>query len=126
MSDIVPVSINLIAIVEKEILMAMKNCDVQKLDELLHEDLLFAIPNGQTITKELDLETYRSGNMKIKEISSSEQHINIIGDNAVVSVLIEMTGMYFDYILDGKYRVIRVWKSFNGNWKVIAGSSIQF
>jgi hypothetical protein len=103
----------------------MKNCDVQKLDELLHEDLLFTIPNGETITKVLDIETYNSGNMRIKEILSSEQQINMIGDNAVVSVIIEMKGSYFDYILDGKYRVIRVWKFFKNNWKVIAGSSIQ-
>ena len=110
---------------EKEILNAMKNCDVQILDTLLHEELLFTIPSGQTITKALDMETYSSGNMKIKEIASSEQEIHLIGDNAVVSVKIEMKGMYFDHILDGKYRFIRVWKSFNDNLKVIAGSSIQ-
>ncbi len=116
---------NSIRTAEKELLNAMKNCDVQILDTLLHEELLFTIPNGQTITKALDMETYSSGNMKIKEIASSEQEIHIIGDNAVVSVKIEMKGMYFDHILDGKYHFLRVWKSYNDTWKVIAGSSIQ-
>ena len=110
--------------IEKELLNAMKNCDVQKLDELLHEELLFNTPNGQTITKTMDLEAYRSGNMRINEIKSSEQKINLIGDNAIVSVTIDMKGMYFDYSLDGKYRIIRIWKLFNNKWKVIAGSSI--
>lgn len=120
-----PINTDLLLLAEKELLIAMKNCTVQKLDELLHEDLLFTTPTGQTITKSMDLETYSSGNMKIKEIASREQEIHLIGDNAVLSTIIEMKGMYFDHILDGKYRFLRVWKLFNGAWKVIAGSSIQ-
>lgn len=110
--------------VEKELLNAMKNCDVKKLNELLHEKLLFNIANGQTITKSIDLETYSSGNIKINEIKSSEQKINLIGDNAVVTVIIDMKGTYFDYALDGKYKILRIWKSFSNKWKVIGGSSI--
>ncbi|TGV03799.1 nuclear transport factor 2 family protein [Flavivirga rizhaonensis] len=110
--------------IEKEILDAMKNCNVEKLNELLHEELLFNIPNGQTITKAIDLETYNSGNMLISEISSSEQEINLIGDTAIVSVVIEMKGAYFDYSFDGKYKILRVWKLLNNQLKVIAGSSI--
>ena len=109
--------------VEQEILKAMKDCDVKKLDELLHEELLFNIPNGQTITKTQDLETYRSGNMKIDEINLLEQEIRFIGENAVVSIIIEMKGKYFDFSLDGKYKILRVWKLFDTQWKVIAGSS---
>lgn len=110
--------------VEKELLNAMKNCAINKLDELLHEELLFNIPNGQTITKAMDLETYSSGNMTINAIKSSEQEINLIGDNAIVTVIIDMKGTYFDYSLDGKYKIIRIWKSFSNKWQVIAGSSI--
>jgi hypothetical protein len=116
---------DIITKVEQEVLIAMKNCDVKKLDELLHEELLFNIPNGQTITKALDLESYSSGNMKIDEIKSSGQEINLIGENAVVSLTIDMKGNYFDFSLNGKYKVLRVWKLFNTQWKVIAGSSIR-
>jgi hypothetical protein len=63
--------------------------------------------------------------MKIYKIKSSELDINLIGENAVVSVTIEMKGKYFDFSLNGKYRILRVWKSFNNKWKVIAGSSIK-
>lgn len=116
---------DLIQSLEQEILNAMKNCDIDKLDELLHKDLLFNIPNGQTITKSMDLDAYSSGNMKIKEVSIAEQKINQIENNAVVSTAVEMKGMYFDHSLDGKYRIIRVWQLFENKWKVIAGSSIQ-
>jgi len=110
--------------VEKELLNAMKNCDVKKMNELLHDELFFNIPNGQTITKSMDIETYSSGNMKINEIESSKQEINLIGDNAIVSVIIDMKGTYYNYSLDGKYKIIRIWKSFSNKWKVIGGSSI--
>ncbi len=111
--------------IENELLSAMKNCDVKKLDELLHEDLFFIVPNGQTITKDIDLETYSSGNMKITEIKPSKQKISLIGDNAIVSVIIDMKGNYFDYSIDGTYKIIRIWKSFSREWKVIAGSSTK-
>jgi len=116
---------NQIISIEKELLIAMKNCDVLKLNELIHDNLLFSIPNGQCVTKAMDLEVYSSGKMKIDEISSSEQEINLIGDNAVVSVIIEIKGMYFDQVFDGKYRINRVWKLVNNKLTVIAGSSIQ-
>ncbi|MFY0600184.1 MAG: nuclear transport factor 2 family protein [Cyclobacteriaceae bacterium] len=114
-----------IAAAEQDLLNAMKNCDIQKLDELLHDDLLFNIPTGHTITKTMDLETYSSGNMKIQEISPSNQQINLIGDNAIVSISVEMKGVYMNKSLDGKYRLIRVWKLLHNKWKVIAGSSIK-
>jgi hypothetical protein len=116
---------DIIVVSEDTILNAMKNCDIKKLDELLHAELLFNIPSGETITKTMDLETYKSGNMNIREIKSSQQIINIIGDNAIVSVCIEMQGKFFDYSLDGKYKVIRIWKKFDEKWKVIGGSSVK-
>jgi len=111
--------------IEDELLNAMKNCDVAKLDKLLHDELLFNIPNGQTITKAIDLDNYGSGNMAIDEITASEQTINLIDDTAIVTVVIDMKGKYFDYALDGKYKIIRVWKLFGAHLKVIAGSSIK-
>ena len=67
----------------------------------------------------------RSGNMKVHSISSSEQQINLIGDNAIVSVLIELKGKYLEHPIDGKFRYIRVWKLINDTWKVIGGSGVQ-
>jgi len=103
----------------------MKNNDIQSLNELLHQDLFFIIPNGQIVTKSMDLEIYRSGKMKINDIMLTNQEINLIEDSAIVVTTIEMKGHYLDNILDGKYRFIRVWKLFNTKWKIIAGSSTR-
>lgn len=125
MKETIPISKESIISMEKEILEAMLNSDIEKLNELIHKDLLFNIPSGQTITKDLDLENYRSGNMKLEDITASKQLINVIGDTAVVSVTITMKGKFINNILDGEYRINRVWKMIENNWKVIAGSSIQ-
>ncbi len=117
-------SIEEIATLEQDLLNAMQGRNVQKLDELLHDDLLFNIPSGQTFTKAMDLEGYRLGNMNIESISSRNMEISLIGDTAVVAVSIEMRGKFLEHPLDGVYRFLRVWKQFDDQWKVIGGSSI--
>ena len=109
---------------EKHLLEALKNSDLKKMEVLLHDELLFHIPNGQTITKAMDLESYRSGLMTIHEISSEEQVIHVIDNIAVVSVVIKLKGKYTDQLIDGKFRYLRVWKLVGSDWKVIAGSCI--
>jgi len=118
------IAISTIVYAEKELLSAMKEGNIDMLDTLLHEDLLFNIPTGQTITKDMDLANYRSGGMKIDEITASDQEISLIDNVAIVSVLVEMKGTYIDHSLDGKYKIIRVWKLVGSQLKVIAGSSM--
>ncbi|AWK03185.1 DUF4440 domain-containing protein [Flavobacterium crocinum] len=110
---------------EIELLTAIKNSDVTALETFLHDDLLFNLPDGQTITKEFDLNSYRSGKMKIDSLEASDQIINIIGDSAVVAVTISLKGLYETTPINGVFKYIRVWKEFENNLKVIAGSCIQ-
>ena|SRR6218665_335008 len=110
---------------EIELLTAVKSSDVLVLEKMLHDDLLFNLPDGQTITKEFDLNSYRSGKMKIDSLEASDQIINIIDDSAVVAVIISLKGTYEKNPINGVFKYIRVWKQFENNLKVIAGSCIQ-
>lgn len=110
---------------EIELLTAIKNSDVSALETILHDDLLFNLPDGQTINKEFDLNSYRSGKMKIDFLESSDQIINVIDDSAVVAVTISLKGSFDNNPIDGVLKYIRVWKQFESNLKVIAGSCIQ-
>lgn len=113
-----------IVVCEEVLLLAIKERDIERLDLLLHEDLLFTNPMGETITKKMDMEGYRSGDMKVRHIASQDQIIHIIGDTAVVAVSISLEGGYGGQSLDGEYRYTRVWKNISGSWKVIAGSCV--
>ena len=110
---------------EKRLLEAILNGDINILDQLLHESLIFNIPTGQTITKEMDIENYRSGIMSVYNISTTDQIINTLGDISTVVVSVHLKAKYADQIIDGKFRYLRVWKQFNNSWKVIAGSGVQ-
>lgn len=115
---------NTIEELESQLLDAMLNANVETLDKLIHPDLLFNSAMGQTVTKEIDLQSYSSGLMKVNNISASNQQINIIGDTAVVAVTIDMNGAYGVQPISGKVRFLRVWKQFDNGWQVIAGSSV--
>ncbi len=110
---------------EKRLLEAMKRGDIKVLDELLHDNLIFNIPTGQTITKSMDIENYQSGIMTVSEILVSDQIIKSIDDISTVSVTLYLKAKYGDYLIDGKFRYLRVWKLSNNSWKVIAGSGFQ-
>ncbi|YAF99121.1 MAG: nuclear transport factor 2 family protein (plasmid) [Nodularia sp. CChRGM 3473] len=109
---------------EKNLLSAMKTNNVELLDQLLHDELLFNGPSGETVTKAMDLENYHSGNINLHTVESSELMLNMVADDVVVAVTVEIIGNYLGQEINGKFRYLRVWKLFENNWKVIAGSVV--
>jgi ketosteroid isomerase-like protein len=110
---------------EDELVKAIQSSDIATLDKLLHPDLLFISPGGQTITKEMDLASHRSGTMIVEELSPTIEQINIIESTAVVIVVYDTKGKMLGNPIQGRFRYIRIWSSIDGNLKVIGGSCIQ-
>jgi len=109
---------------ETALLQAMTSNDVAMLDDLLHEDLLFNGPDGQTGTKALDLANYRSGDVQLRRADASERMVSAVGDVVVVAVTVQLEGSYLGARADGRYRYLRVWKHLGGAWRVIGGSVV--
>jgi hypothetical protein len=109
---------------EKNLLEGMKTNNVELLDRLLHDDLLFNGPDGKTATKAMDMANYRSGNINLRTVNSSDLMLNAIDDDIVVAVTVEIQGNYLGQEINGKFRYLRVWKLFENDWKVIAGSVV--
>jgi hypothetical protein len=107
---------------EHKLIEAIKGSDVAFLDKTLHEDLLFIIPNGDMITKEMDLASHRAGEMVIEELQPEFEQIKIIDDTAIVVVVYVTKGSMLGNAIEGKFRYIRFWKICNDNIKVIGGS----
>lgn len=108
---------------EHELLDAMRNSNVEKLDELIADDLVFTDHNGQLFTKAMDLDAHRSGAFKIESLEPEEQIIKLYDHTAVVSVLLHITGKYLGNNFDGSNRYTRVWIKRDGAWKIAAGHS---
>lgn len=107
---------------ENDLYKAIRESDIEKLDELLHKDLLFVIPSGEVISKEDDLQTYREGKLRIKDIIPNIENVKIIDGMAVVIVTMILKGNYEGSNFESKYRYIRFWKEFPDGFKVIGGS----
>lgn len=110
---------------ENRLLEALKTGDIKVIDELLHDNLIFNIPTGHTISKSIDIENYQSGMMSVSEILATDQIIKSIENISTVAVTLHLKAKYEDQIVDGKFRYLRVWKLVDNSWKVIAGSGFQ-
>ena len=110
--------------IENQLREAMKKSDVEILEQLLHDDLLFVLPSGEVITKKTDLETHQSGNLVLEEITSSIDPIKQIDENVVVTLSSKLKGKMLEQNFEGNFRYLRVWKMFDGQLKVIAGSCV--
>ena len=110
---------------ENNLIDAMKINDVDALDDLLHDDLLFITPDGQTITKKMDIDSHKSRTMIIEKINPTIEKINLIGDTAIVTIVIDTKGKMSGQPIEGKFRCIRFWKLFENKLKVIGGSCTQ-
>jgi len=109
---------------ENKLYEAIKNSDTEILDKLLHADLLFIVPTGQTITKEIDLQTYREGNLRVEELIPKVEELNIIADLAVITLQMELKGNYNNEPFEAKYKYIRFWKKFPEGIKIVGGSGL--
>ncbi|WP_199200251.1 nuclear transport factor 2 family protein [Adhaeribacter arboris] len=110
---------------ENKLLQGIKSSDVELLDQMLHDDLLFITPNGQVVTKEMDLASHKAGEMEVEHLLATFEDVKIIGDNAIVVVVYDTKGKMLGNPIQGQFRYIRVWKMFTDGLKVIGGSCFQ-
>lgn len=109
---------------EEELRLAMLNADVDKLDELIADSLVFIAPQGEVITKQMDLEAQRKKLQKISEITPSEQKIELCDNIAVVTVKMQMKATFGDADISGNYRYVRTWQKSDGQWQIVAGAVV--
>ena len=123
--DTTPINNEQVLDAENQLATALANSDLDSLEALLHDKLLFVGPDGHTITKAMDMKFYRSGIMNIETITPQVESINIIGNNAVVTTFTQLKGRMSGESFGGKFKYLRVWEYNNGQLKVIAGSCVR-
>ncbi len=114
-----------IAAAENELFLAQLASNVDGLDLLLYDDLVAVAPDGQMLTKEMDLNAHRSKAMIIENSSTEINEIRIIGDTALSVTTMTAKGKVMGAPLEGKFRYFRVWKRIDNTLKVIGASFMQ-
>ncbi|GAA0886239.1 hypothetical protein GCM10009120_48380 [Sphingobacterium siyangense subsp. cladoniae] len=114
-----------IAEAENQLFLAQLASNVDGLDLLLYDDLIAVAPDGQMLTKEMDLNAHRSKAMIIENASTEIDEIRIIGDTALSVTTMTAKGKVMGTPLEGKFRYFRVWKRIDNTLKVIGASFMQ-
>ena len=110
---------------EAELVEAIKSSDLKFLNIVLHDDLIFISPNGQVITKQMDLPSHKAGEMMVSQLIPVIGDVKLFNDTAIVVVDYDAKGKMLGKLIEGKFRYIRIWKQFNEGLKVIGGSCFQ-
>ncbi|NJR57471.1 MAG: nuclear transport factor 2 family protein [Cyanobacteria bacterium CRU_2_1] len=110
---------------EENLRQAMLNGDVQALDELIADDLVFTMHTGLVINKQDDLEAHRTGIQKFIKIDLDDQQVRHYGDCAVVTVKAGLAGKFNGQAYSETYRFTRIWVKQQNRWQIAAGHVSQ-
>jgi len=100
---------------------AQLTSNVEELDRLVDDALVFTGPNGAVYGKQDDLDAHRRGLIRITRLDPSEERIQRFGNIAVVSVRMEMSGTFEGAPFAGPFRYTRVWRAHEDGWRIVAG-----
>lgn len=106
---------------EEELRLAMLNGDIDSLNKLIDDELVFSIPTGELIDKKNDLSGYASGVKKFSKVDNEIIQIKQLNDSAVVFCKTELEGIVGDINVGGNYIYMRVWQKLKDEWRVVAG-----
>jgi len=100
---------------------AILSSNVELLEELLSDELIFVNHLGQRLSKEEDIDTYRSKSLDITGIEVLEQEIKLFQELAVTVTKVAVNGsLATGEALGGEYSYTRVWKDVGGKLKVVS------
>lgn len=104
---------------EKQLQQAMVNNDVQALEQLIHDDLVFIDAKGNVQRKRDDIDSHASGAVVQTAVEFVEEPvIQFYGESAIVAVKAHVQGKP----LEAFCRYLRVWLFQDERWQIISGA----
>lgn len=89
---------------EQKLIEAYKNNNIEASSEVYHDNLVFNSPDGRVLSKTDDIESIKSGVLKIQEYNPGDYTVKLIADIAAVSVSIYIKGKIADNEFEGNFR----------------------
>lgn len=106
---------------EAQIRRAQLTSDVQALERLLDDQLMFTSLDGTIATKADDLALHRSGRLRVTRMEPLEYRILHLGATAVVSVKMDAAAVIDGAEIANILRYTRVWHKRSDRWQIAAG-----
>lgn len=106
---------------EEKLRLAMLTSDVERLNELIADSLIFTAPNGMIINKEMDLNGHRLGIQKLSKLELLEQTFQLYDNFAIVTAKMQIDGTFNEECINGIYCYTRIWANFENKWQIAGG-----
>jgi hypothetical protein len=106
---------------EERLWRAQLSADVDALEELIADDLLFTGLSGSLETKAADLQQHRSGALKITKLNPIEFRVRVIPGGAITSVKMDAAALVAGKLNSATLRYTRIWISEGGRWQIAGG-----
>jgi ketosteroid isomerase-like protein len=112
----------LIEHLEAALRQAQLDGDVDALDRLVDDALLFVGPEGALVSKADDLALHRSGAVRFASHEPTDLQWRLIApDVVVVALTARLAVVVHGQPFTGDYRYTRAWARRDGQWRVVAG-----
>jgi hypothetical protein len=106
---------------EERLWKAQLSGDVEALDDLIADDLLFTGLSGSLETKAADLQQHRSGALKITKLEPVEFRVRPIPGGAITSVKMDAAALIAGKLTSAILRYTRIWIYDSGRWQIAGG-----
>ncbi|MBC8716545.1 nuclear transport factor 2 family protein [Ochrobactrum sp. Marseille-Q0166] len=110
---------------EKQLRLAMISEDVDALDDLICDDLIFTGPIGNVMTKQDDLAAHRSRVLCIHSLDLFETRFQPVENMVIATAKANLTGLFDGMPISGVFAYTRLWRSVENGWRVQAGHCSQ-
>ena len=104
---------------------AMLANDVEALDALLDDDLVFTVPTGQVISKEDDLAAHRAKLLRLDTLDVIEMRASAVDEMILTTTRAALAGRFDGAAFTGTFAYTRLWRRWGAHWRVVAGHASQ-
>ena len=105
---------------ERRLQAAQLASDVDALDALIDERLVFTGPDGLLYGKQDDLRVHRSGEQRMTRVDEEDLRVLVVGSTGVTWFLGTLEGTTPDGPFTARVRYTRTWVHDGGAWRLVA------
>ena len=106
---------------EERLREAMLIGDVNSLDNLINDNLIFVNHFGQILTKEADIEAHRSGVLNFTDIKILDQKVILLENSAVTVTRAALKGIFGIETIEDEMYYSRVWQMNGDKLTIVSG-----